>query len=289
MESAPRWLFHAFTAFILPFSALAEKPAKKKGATPSSVPAAAAPVDIEQIREELGVNQFTAPSIEQVLAELMELRPIQIEKVWRDLPKGTPQNRARLALVSGRVIADGLLAVIAEKPSRVEPCARALLRFAKGLGVSEHVTKHSKSIIERVAKEDWNDVRHELVKAQVDVEAGMLGLKDEELAHLVSLGGWLRGLEIVSTLVADDFTQARAQRLVQPEALDYFIDRIGTLNPNLKAKAVFQEIEEALQAIHEVIAKPDKSPLTVDDVKKVRDLAKDVNVKIADTGAKPEE
>ena len=281
MEFAPRWLFHAFTAFILPFAALAEKPAKKKSGAPAPASEAAEPVDMEQVREELGVNQFTAPSIEQVLAELMEMRPIQIDKVWRDLPKGVPQNRSRLALVSGRVIADGLLAVIAEKPSRVEPCARALLRFAKGLGVGDHVTKHSKSIIERVAKEDWDDVRHELVKAQADVEAGMLGLKDEELAHLVSLGGWLRGLEIVSVLVADDFTQPRAQRLVQPEALDYFIDRISTLNPTLKEKAVFQQIEETLSAIHEVIVKPGNPPLTIDDVKKVRDLAKEVNARIA--------
>jgi len=72
-------------------------------------------IDMNEIRDELGVNQFTAPSIEQVLAELMDLRPIDIDKVWSDLPAGTPQSRARLALCSGRVIADGLLAVIAEK------------------------------------------------------------------------------------------------------------------------------------------------------------------------------
>ena len=289
MGLTPRWIFHALAAFILPFAVFAEKPAKKKGDAAAQAPAESDPVDMEQVREELGVNKFTAPSIEQVLAELMDLRPIQIEKVWRDLPAGTPQNRARLALVSGRVIADGLLAVIAEKPSRVEPCARALLRFAKGLGVSDHVSKHSKSIIERVAKEDWNDVRRELVKAQADVEGGMLALKDDEIAHLVSLGGWLRGLEIVSVLVADDYTEKRAQRLVQPEALDYFIDRVGTLNPSLKAKTLFQAIEETLTAIKAVIVKPDNAPLTVDDVKKIRDLAKEVNVKIADIGAKSEE
>ena len=289
MEFTPRWIFHALAAIILPFAVFAEKPAKKKGDAAAQAPAESDPVDMEQVREELGVNKFTAPSIEQVLAELMDLRPIQIEKVWRDLPAGTPQNRARLALVSGRVIADGLLAVIAEKPSRVEPCARALLRFAKGLGVSDHVSKHSKSIIERVAKEDWNDVRRELVKAQADVEGGMLALKDDEIAHLVSLGGWLRGLEIVSVLVADDYTEKRAQRLVQPEALDYFIDRVGTLNPNLKAKALFQSIEEALTAIKAAIVKPNNAPLTVDDVKKIRDLAKEVNAKIADIGAKSEE
>ena len=297
MEFRPRWLCHAFIAFVVPFAALAEKPEKKKGAVAAkskdtekeTAKDSGEPVDMAEVREELGVNQFTAPSIEQVLAELMDLRPIQIEKVWRDLPAGIPQSRARLALASGRVIADGLLAVIAEKPSRVEPCARALLRFAKGLGVSDHVTKHSKSIIEKAFKENWTDVRRELVKAQADVEGGMLALKDEEIAHLVSLGGWLRGVEIVSTLVADDYTPERTKRLIQPEALDYFIDRLGTLNPNLKSHALFQSIDETLHALRAAIVKPDNAELTVEDVKKVRDLARDVNVKIADTGAKPEE
>jgi hypothetical protein len=290
MEFSPRWLFHTFIVSIVPFVAFAEKPEKPQNAASAATSGKEEAVDMEQVREELGVNQFTAPSIEQVMAELIDLRPIQIEKVWSDLPAGTPQNRARLALASGRVIADGLLAVIAEKPSRVEPCARALLRFAKGLGVSDHVTKHSKSIIEKAMKEDWLDVRRELVKAQADVESGMLALKDEEIAHLVSLGGWLRGVEIVSTLVAEDFTPERAKRLVQPEALDYFIDRFVTLNPSLKSKPVFQQIDETLKAIRILTVRPEgAAPLGLNEVKRVRDMAREVNAKIADTGAKPED
>jgi hypothetical protein len=289
MEFRPRWLFHAFLALIVPFAAFAEKPDKKKKDPSAPVKGGEDAIDMDDIRDELGVNQFTAPSIEQVLAELMDLRPIQIEKVWSDLPAGTPQSRARLALASGRVIADGLLAVIAEKPSRVEPCARALLRYSKGLGVSDHVSKHSKSILEKALKENWSDVRRELVKAQADVEGGMLALKDEEIAHLVSLGGWLRGMEIVSTLVADDYTPERTKRLIQPEALDYFIDRIGTLNPNLKSKGLFQKIDETLKAVRAVVVKPDSAPLTLDEVKKIRDLAKAANVEIADMGAKQDE
>ena len=298
MELIARWLLLAFWTLCVPGEVLGQKigglkkleqleKTKREPAKPTE--ADEEPIDIDQVREELGVNEFTAPSIEQVLAELMDLRPIPIEKVWSDLPIGTPQNRARLALASGRVIADGLLAVIAEKPSRVEPCARALLRFAKGLGVADHVTKHSKSIIEKAAKENWLDVRRELVKAQADVESGMLALRDEEIAHLVSLGGWLRGLEIVSILIADDFSAPRAARLVQPEALDYFIDRISTLNPNLKAKALFQKIEEALKGIRGATVKPGEIPLNIDDVKKVRDITRELNARIAETGARIEE
>ncbi len=290
MEFAPHWLVRAALIFTLVLSAPAQQPVKeeKDAKVQPSVPGNDA-VDMERVREELGVNEFTAPSIEQVLAELMDLRPIDIDKVWADLPVGTPQTRPRLALASGQVIADGILAVIAEKPSRVEPCARALLRFSKGLGVSDHVTTHSKSIIERAAKKDWKKVRLELVKAQADVEAGMMALKDEEIAHLVSLGGWLRGLEIVSTLILDDYTPARGRRLVQPEALDYFIDRLGTLNPNLKSQKLFEQISVTLKEVRAATVKADGSAPVADDIKKVRDAAKAINREIADTSAGSDE
>jgi hypothetical protein len=291
METAMRWLLTAVVALCLPFAdASAQKPEKKKKASAAEalgakaaqalpsvkVPVEDGEIDMDQIRDELGVNQFTAPSIENILAELMDLRPIPIEKLWKDMKADTPQDRALMALASGRAIADGLLAVIAEKPSRVEPCARALLRYAKGLGVSDHVSKHSRSILEKAAKENWLDVRKELVKAQADVEAGMMALKDEEIAHLVSLGGWIRGMDIVSALVSDEYTPEKAARLVQPEALDYFIDRIGTLSPRLKKSEVFTMIETNLKAIQEIAGKEDQMPPSQDEVKKIRQLASQV-------------
>jgi len=281
-----RWLFAAIVALCFPLADASAQKAekKKKNGAPGAVATKATEgvkvedgeIDMDQIREELGVNQFTAPSIEHILAELMDLRPIPIEKLWKDLKGDIPQDRALMALSSGRAIADGLLAVIAEKPSRVEPCARALMRYAKGLGVADHVTKHSRSILEKAAKENWLDVRKELVRAQADVEAGMMALKDEEIAHLVSLGGWLRGMDIVSALIIEEYTPERAARLVQPEALDYFIDRVGTLSPRLKKSELFQTIETNLQAIKELAGKEEQTPPSLDDVKKIRQLTSQV-------------
>jgi hypothetical protein len=278
MDFDTRWLPAVALTLLLPIEAAGQAPAKPKADAerPVAVPVDPGKIDMEQVREELGVNEFTAPSIEHLLAELMDLRPIPIEKIWKDLKPEAPQERALLALGAGRVIADGLVAVIAEKPSRVEPAARALLRYAKGLGVADHVSKHSKSVIEKAVREDWGEVRRELVRAQADVEAGMMALKDEEIAHLVSLGGWIRGLDIITTLVSDDYSPERAQKLVQPEALEYFVDRISTLNPRLKKSEVFQLLEKNLREIQGLIGKPDQPPPSHDDVKKVRKLAGEV-------------
>ena len=67
MDLAIRWLLAVLVAFTLP-SAVFAKEAKKKSAAASTP--AKDEADIDQIREELGVNGCTAPSIEHLLAEL---------------------------------------------------------------------------------------------------------------------------------------------------------------------------------------------------------------------------
>ncbi len=250
--------------FLIPLAAFAQK----KAALQSE--------DIDHIREELGVNEFTAPSIDLVFTQLAELKPIPFDKVWRDLPDVSPQDRASLAMASGAVIADGFLAVSAEKQSRIEPVGRVLLRLAKGLGVGEHVTKHSRSILEKAARKDWHDVKLELTRAQADVEAALLSLKDEEIAHLVALGGWIRGLEITAGIVLEDYTPTRARRLIQPELLDYFLDRVSTLNPNLKKSKLGLILAKNLGEVKVTITKPVETPITKDEIKSIRNLAREI-------------
>ncbi len=266
MQNSARWGALALV-LLLPLSSFAQKKAKAPKESE----------DMEHVREELGVNEFTAPSIDLVFEELGTIGQIPFDKVWRDLPDSPPQNRAQLALAAGAVIADGFLAVTAQKQSRIEPVGRVLLKLAKGLGVGEHVTKHSRSILEKAAKQNWDGVKKELTRAQADVEAAMLGLKDEEIAHLVALGGWLRGLEMTSTVVAEEYTPEKARRLIQPELLEYFLDRIDTLNPNFKKTKVAQVMEANLKEIKAITTKQVDAPIEEAEAKHIRDLVRDIN------------
>jgi hypothetical protein len=264
-------LFVALGLLVFPGARAADK----KPAKPSRDAAQ------DHIQEELGVNQFTTPSIETLLTALRDLRPVPYELVARDLPPQNPSDRARLALTTGSLIADGFLAVAAERQSKIEPIGRVLLRQAKGLGVGDHVTRHSKGIIERAAQKDWDGVRSELVGTQRDVEKGMLALKDEEIAHLVALGGWWRGLEIASAIVADGYTPERASLLVQPAVLDYFRDRVSTLNPDFKKTRLWATLDKNLRLARDLAVKDDRSAPNGDAVKKIHSLAKATNDAIA--------
>ncbi|RYD74562.1 MAG: hypothetical protein EOP84_19710 [Verrucomicrobiaceae bacterium] len=237
--------------------------------------------DLAHMREELGVNNFTAPSIEKVFRQLTALQPLTFEKLWRQPPGDTPQSRTQIALLTGAVIADGFLAVSAEKQSRIEPVARALLRLSKGLGIGDRVTKHGQGILELAARERWPEVRRELMHAQADVEAALLDLKDEEIAHLIALGGWIRGLEITSAAVADRYTPERAQVLAQPELLDYFTARMSTLNPNLQRTKLVKTLRQNTAKVQEILSRAKEKPLSEEEVKQVNGLAREMTKALA--------
>ena len=274
--------FHRSTVAALALAALAFVPAKSAAQKPA-VPAV--PEISDHLREELGINEFTTPSIAVLLKALQALRPVPYEEVERALPQQNPGDRARLALSTGGVIADGFLAVVAEKQSRIEPVARALLRQAKGLGVGEHVTRHSRSVLEKALVKDWSGIHTELVGTQRDVEGGMMALRDEEIAHLVALGGWWRGLEITSGILSSHYTKQGATLVAQPAVIDYFAARITRMNPSFQKTKLWAALSGNLTAVRKLAVKADRTPPTLEDVRAIRVLARATN----DIIAAPEE
>src|SRR5204863_8142833 len=113
---------------------------------------------------------------------------------------------------------------------------------ARALGVGDRVMRHSASVTELGRRGAWQQVRQELIATQADVEQAMVELRDEKMAHLISLGGWLRGLEISSAVVATNFSKERAKILAQPDLANYFTAELKTLPPALVHTPLFEKI-----------------------------------------------
>jgi hypothetical protein len=205
-------------------------------------------------REELGVNQYTTPSIEELFNTLDSLKPIPVQELTRAPRALRLDNRAKFALSFGILIGDGFLAVEGEQMKVIEPLGRELLRRAKGLGVQQRVSRHSKQLLDLAKQLDWSGLRKELIITQKDVESAMLDLRDEEMVHLLSLGGWIRGLEIGAASVAADFSPERASKLRQLDLLDYYLQRLETLSTPLKSTPLISQIISGLKEVRQKLA-----------------------------------
>ena len=234
----------------------------------------------EHEQEEAGVNPYTAPSVAEIFQQLDDLQPLPFDQLKRDFPQAAHASREQMGMVFGGLVADGFLIVESKRSNLVEDLGRVLLRQAKSLGVGDRVIRHSASLTELGKKGDWPAVRKELIATQEDVEQAMIELRDQKLAHLISLGGWLRGLEICAGAVEDKYTPDRAAALWQRDLVNYFAEEMETLPPATAHKPLFEKVRKGLGEIRDLLNRAPEAP-PLDQVKVLHAKSKELNLTIA--------
>ncbi|PTX97121.1 hypothetical protein DB345_08075 [Spartobacteria bacterium LR76] len=226
----------------------------------------------EYMRDELGVNDITAPSIASILKDLGSFQP-PLDIIAQNNRDALFDNRLQTSLHFGALVADGFMLTIAERSDDVQDIGRALIRQSRALGIGEGMTKRSKSLLEYSRKGDWQGMREELVRTQSDVEQSMLDLRDEQMAHMISLGGWLRGFQLAANSCARNYNPDRARILGRSEIMDYYLDRLNTLHPRLKKTEFVSTLIAKLTELRDLAASKGGQPPTEAEVKQMRTLA----------------
>lgn len=224
-------------------------------------------VDVKQLSKK--VEDVVVPLPNEVFGALNKLGGVNWREYVRN-DKGTNfTERPRIALLLGAVIADGFIAVQAEDAPTVKEIGQRVLSLAKGIGVGNSITPHAKAITEAADKRNWKAVRQELDRTQNSVQQAMNEVHDQKLSQLVSLGGWLRGTEVLTTVVNKRYSQEGAELLHQPDLLNYFESRLqGMPEFNLK---LLQEIQAALGEVRPLIDVGD-AHISPASVKKINEI-----------------
>ncbi|MGZ4985591.1 MAG: hypothetical protein ACXV8A_05830, partial [Chthoniobacterales bacterium] len=151
------------------------------------------------------VDDVVVPLPNEVFGALNKLGTVNWKEYVRNEKGANFSERPRIALLLGTVIADGFIAVQAEDAPTVKDIGQRVLNLARGIGVANSITPHAKAITEAADKRNWVGVRQELDRTQNSVQQAMTEMQDEKLSHLVSLGGWLRGTEVLTSVVNKKF------------------------------------------------------------------------------------
>lgn len=210
-------------------------------------------IDDPHVREELGVNEFTAPSIKRIFDDLDKLAPLPADELVHEMPKRMPLNRADLALEIGFLIADGFLAVQSGHMQKIEPLAKELSRYGRALGAGERVNRHAASLLENARKNNVEALKKELTATQRDVETDLIHLRDVDLAHLISLGGWVRALEVGSHAVKEKYTVERAKHLYREDIADYYEGSIGSLDPRISERPDLKSMRTIIAGLRTIM------------------------------------
>lgn len=237
--------------------------------------------------KKISLSDFPAAAVEEVVVPVPSEIFAVLDKLgnpnWkgqlRDGKVRTPEDRSRTALLLGNVIAEGFVAVEAEDAERVKELGRQVLTLAEAINVRKSVIARSKSITDKADQRDWKGVRAEFDGALQDVRGAMQELNDQDLSQLVSLGGWLRGTEVLTSIVTNGFSKDGTELLHQPELVNYFDRCIGSMGGRLRKNPLVTSIRDVLRKIGPIVNEGGDK-ITLEQVKSIHDLTHGVNQQI---------
>ena len=223
----------------------------------------------EQLAKAIKTDSLTIPTPGELFAALEKPGKIDWPGQYRTPIPVSYRNRAQIALNLGGLIADGFIAVEAQDSQQVKNIGTDIIKLAKALGVSENVLSRGNSINEFAENSEWDALQEELEATQNEVKNSMKSHSDQDLVILVSLGGWIRGTQVVSASIIKNYEERSAKVLRQPAVVSFIHSKMNEIAPDLRNEPLVKTVGDQLPALEKLVAfQPNKAP-TLEDVKKV--------------------
>src|SRR3954462_2743141 len=209
------------------------------GAEPARLPA-------DQMAKAIRIDAISIPTPGELFAALEKPgKPNWVGQMRG--PVGTNyKNRAQIALNLGGLIADGFIAVEAKDSQQVKKIGTDIIKLAKALGVSENVLSRGNSINEFAENDEWDALQEELEATQNEVKSSMQTHRDQDLVILVSVGGWVRGTQVVSSSILQNFDEHTAKVLRQPALVNFIHAKINDISSDMRDDPVVKNVSDKL-------------------------------------------
>ena len=238
--------------------------------------AAEVPKRIDVKRYSKTVDDVVVPLPNEIFGALNKLDSVNWKEFVRTNKGANFTERPRIALLLGATIADGFIAVQAEDAPSVKEIGQRVVSLAKGIGVGNSILPHAKAITEAADRRNWVGVRQELDRTQNSVQQAMNEVHDEKLSQLVSLGGWLRGTQVLTSVVDRHFSAEGAELLHQPDLLEFFQRKLSDM-PEFNVP-LLAEIRTSLVEVKPLIET--EKPLSAASVKKINQITSGLDQRI---------
>jgi hypothetical protein len=234
------------------------------GAEPARLPA-------EQLAKAIRNDSISIPTPGELFAALEKPG----KPNWVDQMRGpvgtTYKSRPQIALNLGSLIADGFIAVEAKDSQQVKNIGTDIIKLAKALGVSENVLSRGNSINEFAENDEWDALQEELEATQNEVKSSMQSHRDQDLIILVSVGGWIRGTQAVSSAVMQNYDERAAKVLRQPALVNFIQSKMNDISPDVREEPLIKEVTGELPGIEKLVTFPAGKAPSADEVRKVNE------------------
>ena len=154
------------------------------------------------------------------------------------------------------------------------------MKLGKALGVSEELLSRGNSINEFAENNQWDTLQEELEATQNEVKSSMQSHADQDLVILVTVGGWIRGTQVVTGAIMKNYNESAAKVLREPALVHFMQSKLNEISPELRQDPLVKDVSEQLTGIEKLVTFPEGQAPTAEDVKKLNEAVGKLMTKI---------
>ena len=94
---------------------------------------------------------------------------------------------------------------------------------------------------------------------------------DQDLVILVTLGGWIRGTQVVTGAIIKNYNEPAAKVLRQPALVRFLQSKVNEISPELRQEHLVKDVSEQLAGLEKLVSFPEGNAQSVEEVRKVND------------------
>jgi hypothetical protein len=238
---------------VISFASAVSAIADEQSAANTAV-AESTPLSADEMKNAAAVDALTVPTPGEFFAAIEKEGKPNWSSEYRPPISTNSTDRAQIALNLGTLIADGYIAVEAHDGQQVKNVGKDVLALAKKLSVSPSVLARSQSISQFAENDQWDQLNEELEATQNEVKKALEENRDTDLITLVSLGGWIRGTEVVTGILVQNYNADDARLLRQPALVSFLKGKLAELPDKIQKDPLVQNLNRELEGIQKMVS-----------------------------------
>ncbi len=242
------------------------------GCFPALLPADPIALTKEEMAAAVRTDELSIPMPGEFMQAINKLGKLDWKSKYRPSIPTNFTSRPQMALNLGTLIADGYIAVEAEDAQSVKNIGRDITALAKPLGVKEEIVNRGKTLAEWAENGQWDQLKEELESAQNEVKLKLGENEDKDLIPLVTIGGWARGTQAVSSQVMDNYSKDAARLLRQPGIVIYLTEKLDALPDKIRDDPAVKLTRKRLAELALAVSFAPENAPTAADVKKINTI-----------------
>jgi predicted outer membrane lipoprotein len=187
-----------------------------------------------------------------------------------------PDDLSKISNLGVR-LAVAFVAIMAQDYESVEKAAKAATELSSGFSVASDIKAKAEEAQDAAKAGKWDEVNEKLDLIAQDVAKELKSGSHKEEATMSFATGWLTGLNIISSAVAENYNEQAALLIRQGPLPGLLVTQLKAVGQNYKANndgkdhGNYKTITDGATEIAEAIKKDQSKPLSKEEVTALRD------------------